>query len=260
VIPDGYNFLSGDYWFDGNITLNAGSTCTINGTVRLFVIGTITIIGKIDGKGRGSPGAAFSANIYKGNDASPPGFFGNGGDSGIFINGPYAIAGSRGLGAKALFQATPIITAIGLQSTAGSWTSLGGIPIALQGSPGGSSPTYAYQMIISSEVGGNSGAGLLFMAKGIYISTGHIDLSGNPPIYSGTLPRNEYIPGGPGGGGSFVALAERDTNGLPVISINPLLINTSGCTAPPMYSGIHSNSLATATDSGSGTTITQVIG
>jgi hypothetical protein len=86
--------------------------------------------------------------------------------------------------------------------------------------------------IPAAGVGGNSGAGLLLMAREIYVTSGYIDLSGDNGV-AGQTPASPYNwgyagGGGGGGGGSFVALAERDVNGLINMSILTTRIDVSG--------------------------------
>lgn len=260
VIPNGYNFASGDYWYDGDVSLATGTTCTINGTVRIFSLGVVTINGLVDGAGRGVVGASGISASYPyradGMPGSIKGFCGNGGNGGGFLWG--AVSGipsgaTPQLGAVALYANQPILNITGTLS-GGSLVNLTGLPTTLYGSQsaGGGSWTDG---AASTSQGGASGAGLLFMARGIYISNGHINLSGLIGAIRPAIPYVRLGGSGGGGGGSFIALGEKNTNGLPNISINPSAINTSG--------GLAGANNVTGTDptaGGSGAIITQVIG
>jgi hypothetical protein len=244
VIPNGYNFASGDYWFDGNVSLALGSACTINGTVRLFSLGVVTINGTVDGVGRGGAGAGvgnFSTQqgmIYYeyfsgGVSSASVGFVGSGGLGSSFPGGLFypPLPALNTIVASPLFALAPSLNNIGTATSGGSITALAGLPTKLQG--GGGSGGYSIFMNVSNTPnlpgnggsGANGGAGLLIMARGIYVSVGLINLAGLPGT-NGQLdiPAQVYESaggGGGGGGGSFVALAQRDANGLPVMSIDP---------------------------------------
>jgi hypothetical protein len=304
TIPNGYNFVSGDYWFDGNVTLPLGSTCTINGTVRIFSLGNITINGLIDGAGRGiNPNAtaiqASSNSItWVGANATTAGFIGSGGNGGTAnitsvgnaqvkadannmsgftqkyamdlyvlvqqlsgIKNGYNLSqstictGNNGLGSQSIYQAKPELSIIGTTTSGGSWTAVSGLPAILYGSQSANG-TYSHVSRFDNMnspdgigyiwniqqgdgyspgyegLGGKSGAGLLLMGRGLYVTTGRINLNGNNGT-DGVLVGNAGFSGGGGGGGggSFIGLAERDINGLPSMAVWQTQINVSGGSA-----------------------------
>jgi len=256
TIPDGYNFAAGDYWFDGDVLLASGTICTINGTVRIFSLGVVRINGTVDGKGRGGAAAPSSGSAYAfngdsrlfnnwsefrsvGSDATSVGFIGSGGVGAYTKAYSYATnaAGVPTITAPPLYSALPSINLIGSAVDGyGSLTALSGIPTNAQGG-GGSCGSVMYHQLGTSlsrtwdgGSGGAGGAGLVIMARGIYVVAGDIDLSGADST-SGTWT----CPGGPGGGGSFIALAERNIYGLPVMSIDTERLNLNPGIAAAQY-------------------------
>jgi hypothetical protein len=243
VIPNQippYNFAAGDYWFDGNVSLALGSTCTINGTVRIFSLGVVTINGLVDGVGRGGAGAAeklfvtdsITGNSYGNNNTGPSGFVGRGGqyhNINPASNDPLPRSWLGGTSPVSIPETKPDLNVIGTTFVAGSITALSGIPLKLIGSGGGSgvgSGNSYVAPLTYGGAGGNGGAGLLIMARGIYISVGLVNLTGGNGFDAhGTVAEYTIATGGsPGGGGSFVALAEKNINGLPVMSIDPVRV------------------------------------
>lgn len=280
VIPDGYNFAAGDYWYDGSVSLANGTTCTINGTVRIFSLGSITINGTVDGVGRGVAGAAgtdtstpFSnyGGVYTygglGNAGTIQGFVGNGGSGNTYK-----------LGATPLFQSTPAINVVATSIAGGVWQAVSGLPDVLYGSQASSggcqllSNSSAWPTTwtgILSGAGGGSGAGLLLMARGIYIVAGSVNLNGvnggDADLHfqsaTGGATSCSSSSGGGGGGGSLVCLAERDVNGLPVMSVLTTRINTNGGNVGTSYSSTGSYpSWQVPSAGGNGCVITQIIG
>jgi hypothetical protein len=244
VIPNGYNFVSGDYWFDGDLSLALDSTCTINGTVRIFSLGVVTINGQVDGVGRGGAGAvdvnpsflgSFSGinrnfGYRRGQPPDSVGFVGQGGNGGSCPNvfGTFSFLPlSGGVVPASVPQATPGLTISFSSIVSGSWAGLTGLPVKLSGSGGGSGCAFrdlATTNLVGSGMGAAGGAGLLICARGIYMSVGSIDLQGANPgnaYLDGTTNLQGAAGSGTGGGGSFVALAEANVYGLPVISIDP---------------------------------------
>lgn len=262
VIPNGYNFVAGDYWFDGSVSLAIATSCTINGTVRIFSLGTITINGTIDGAGRGVVGeaAVTSGNGLNGTTAGFVGLGGNGG--GIAGGGAIhaSIDAAPGLGAAPINSTPPTLNIIGLSAT--PWTAVAGLPSSLIGSQAASGGVD--NGIFSGGVsgkGGWSGAGLLLMARGIYITAGHVNLNGIAGD-NATLGGGGFSGGGGGGaGGSFVALAERDANGLINMSVLPSNINTLGGAYGANISALLINgTIYQPTPGGTGAVINQIIG
>ncbi|HLP97497.1 MAG TPA: hypothetical protein VK149_03530 [Sideroxyarcus sp.] len=245
VIPDGYNFDPGDYWFDGDVSLPANNTCHINYSVRIFSTGVITISGVVNGRGRGGYGGnQGTSGIHR--QTWEIGFVGRGGESGCASS-----VGVQGYGLASQYASMPAITpsALAVNGT-GQWTSVGGLPkytagvnLGLGGSGGGAGRWYSFGTVPPTEVphiGARGGAGLFLMARGIYITSGLVDLRGDDgqPNDHGAVPG--YIQGtaGGGGGGSFVALAERNVNGLPTSSISLSRIYVSGGLGGTSTSGL----------------------
>jgi len=260
VIPNGYNFPAGDYWYDGSVSLALGSTCTINGTTRIFSLGVVTINGTVDGAGRGVAGAVAVTAQGVGTSGTVSGFVGNGGSG---AGATVLVPGFRlqfqivlpGYGAEALFASTPILSLAGLSAV--PWTAVSGLPGLLAGSQSGSGASHIAADDKGGD-GGGSGAGMLLMARGIYITIGRVNLNGAAGQNS-SATFEPFTGGGGGGGGSFCALAERDTNGLPTMSILPTRIDTSGGPGGIEWFGTEPGFIH-ATTGGTGALITQVIG
>lgn len=234
VIPNGYNFPAGDYWYDGDVSLATGTTCTINGTVKIFSLGVITVNGTIDGAGRGTEGAtsATSPSLYTGHAGEFRGFVGNGGTGGRFylVDIANPSLGNRlgGEGAAALYSSPPLISLTPTSLSDKSWVGVAGLPTVLSGSQSGSGGT----SYVNTGDGGAAGAGLLLMARGIYINNGVINLSGvggqNGVFVTGVGWIEHVGGGGGGGGGTFVSLAEANSDGLPTEVVLTSRINISG--------------------------------
>lgn len=256
VIPNAHNFAAGDYWYDGNVSLANGTTCTINGTVRIFSLGSITINGTVDGVGRGVAGAIGGTVGFGASDAGYPGtvsgFVGGGGIAGAGMTSIGNIAYPRNNGATAINASTPILALNPGSVVGASWASVIGLPTVLTGSQAAGG---ALSGTAPAGNGGPSGAGLLLMGRGLYITAGAINLTGgngvNASFYYGGG-------GGGGGGGSFVGLAERDINGLPVMSILTSRINVIGGNGG--IGSVVSHANADGLPGGTGAIIQQVIG
>lgn len=266
TIPNGYNFAAGDYWFDGDVLLPSGSTCTINGTVRIFSLGVVTINGTVDGDGRGfastigsTPASSPSGvSTYPEGHGKPgifSGFCGRGGSGITFDVWPNSekMRVNGGAGATALYPSLPQLNIIGTSILNGSWSSVSGLPTLLTGSQGGSAAFAKNDN--TNGASGESGAGFLLMARGIYITTGKVQLRGNP---AKTSSASYSTGGGGGGGGSFVALAESNLYGLPVTSILPTNIYLNGGAAG--ITGVKYIVVAPSTQGDSGCFIPIVIG
>jgi len=231
VFVDGGDLPSGDYWVDGDISLGIGHTITINGTVRLFSTGSVTINGTVDGCGRGNQGAqdvylTGSGPYENGINASPPGFFGNGGDGGNTQSAGYPFVGGRG--AIGIHATTPLLSPLPTNIDGnGTWLGITGIPTMLGGSPGATGSGQYNDFVFGGHSGGNAGAGLFLAARSVFISIGRINLDGLPGD-GDTVYGLGAAGGGGGGGGSFVGFAEKNINGLPVLVISPNAISTAG--------------------------------
>jgi len=184
------------YYNVGNLTLPSGVTLTVNGSVIIYVDGTFTIDGSIDGIGKGVAGAAQGANSNPGGWAygaapSNTGYVGQGG-TGATVGASH----NQGWGAQhtaaARHAIAPIVTPV-VQTT----TQLAGIPTeTLWGGGGGTGGN-------SLSSGGNGGAGLIIVCRGIIMvnTAEKIDLSGSGGA-------NGTGGGGGGGGGSLLILVE----------------------------------------------------
>lgn len=282
VIPNGYNFAAGDYWFDGNVTLPLGSACTINGTVRIFSLGVVTINGVVNGKGRGLAGAgtvsssvswfAFLMGMFYRSVAKNgvgAGFVGKGGSSASVTISSFTAPGNTG--GPTQYAAPPVINVIGTSTVGGSWAAVSGLPTVLHGSSGATGCATSYSSPsglngATGATGGTSGAGLLIMARGIYIAVGQIDLRGNNgSAGSGTASAYTVSGSGAGGGGSLICLAERNINGLPVMSIDAARCLLSGGVVGPNVSNLstaigYTPSYSTPQPASAGALIAQVIG
>jgi len=260
VIPDGYDFAAGDYWYDGSVSLAISTTCTINGTVRIFSLGTITINGTVDGDGRGTAGTAAVSSSgvqsFNGIAASAFGFVGLGGLGGSINGVDIKWGGSRLPG---LYPSSPMLNING--ATVEPWTAVTGLPNILSGSQATSGAAGSWRRCYAaSGAGGASGAGLLLMARGIYITTGIVYLRGGAGGNASTGAAGGAAGGGGGGGGgSLVCLIERNLYGLPPYYIDLSHIYVNG----GVGGGGAANNGATGSAGGaggSGASIQQVIG
>lgn len=238
LVWDGLSNLTlntGDYWVAGNLTIAFGVTLTINGSVRLFSTGIITIEGTIDGKGKGGllggTSGGYSWVTYPSTQGAGIGHVGRGGAGGSRNNYPIVPA-SPGGQVLSPPPPAPIIIGTAIDPATSRWTAVSGIPRPpLMGSGGGGGGDAA-NVTRGRGNGGAGGSGLLIMARGIFCTTGMVDLRGAPGDDGKIVPPPlGEVPGGGnggGGGGSFIALAERDANGLPVLNITSTRVLTSG--------------------------------
>lgn len=246
TIPNGYNFAAGDYWFDGDVLLATGSTCTINGTVRIFSQGVVTINGTVDGVGRGGAAATTGSSYVMssrkygtgsaakeqywaaGAAATSQGFLGKGGIGGYALNiyGVVLVTPAPAGSANPINQSKPLLDIVGTAvDGAGDFTDMSGVPVNAMGGGGSASgPGHLYTNVLgdpwNGAAGGNGGAGFVIVARGIYISIGEVRLNGANTTY-GTGQSASLFCGGPGGGGTFIALAERGVGWLETKSIDP---------------------------------------
>jgi hypothetical protein len=259
VIPNGYNFPSGDYWYDGNVSLASGTSCTINGTVRICSVGTMTINGTIDGVGRGSAGSTDFVQGFLGSSGSSAGvsrapIAGYANPAYVYPWAPFP-----------LYSSAPLISPVFTYSGGSVSQITGGLPIILLG---GNGPKVVIEMVYDGTVGPygsltnvahdmayrpSGGAGLLMMARGFYLTTGNINLSGENGSVRTVSGFTWPLAGG--GGGSLVVLIQANSNGLPTHLIDKSRINVSG--------GAESTNGTPEPTAGAGTAgciITQVIG
>lgn len=244
TFDDAGDFAEGDYWFDADVSVPVGNTITINGNVRFFSQGDFTVNGTIDGSGRGLPGGAGgSGNDYSAHlNVQWQIGFGNVGTSGG-LTGAGGQSGGHGFQGRALVwpslggiptNATPpTIEIIPILPADGSvpWTQVAGITVNMKGCGGAGGPSIGSPTNLAvGGVGGKGGAGLLIMARGIFITgSGLVDLTGQDGqtgstsgYYSGAAG------GGGGGGGSAIFLAERTATGLTNMVVDANRIDTLG--------------------------------
>ncbi|MDQ6963283.1 MAG: hypothetical protein Q9M13_00015, partial [Mariprofundales bacterium] len=165
TIPDGDTLGVIDnqttyYHSGGNLTLLAGQTLNIAGSVVLYVDGVFDIQGTINGYATGASGAPEGSNGNPngwpyGNAPANSGYTGRGG-----TGATVGASGGRGFGAvrtnAARHPLAPAVTPV-LQTT----TSITGVPTeALWGGGGGTSGN-------DLKAGGNGGAGLVIICRGI---------------------------------------------------------------------------------------------
>lgn len=272
---------AGYYWVNGDLTIAFGVTLTITGTVWISGTGVFTNLGTINGKGRGRAGAngiasnsAWAPQGYvwyvnwlgahpQAGGGTPGGFVGLAGDGGSHRANGFPL-GSPGKGGVPLFNAVPLINVIGTaEDVSGSWTAVAGIPDVLDGDGGGAGGAIDYPTpgISTGGNGGDAGAGLGLFFRGIFNTTGLIDLRGNDGMPGNGVSNASHFGGWSGGGGAsggtLVALAERDVNGLPVLAVDMNRVLTDGG-APGASNGWYVGAAATA--GGPGAKIAQVIG
>jgi hypothetical protein len=160
-----------------------------------------------------------------------------------------------------------VVSIIGIaEDVNGSWTEVAGVPDVLDGDGGGAGGAIDYPSPGPSTGGdgGRAGAGFGLFFRGIFNTTGLIDLRGADGALGVLGPNNQTAPpyagtsgGGGGSGGSLVALAERDVNGLPVLSVDMQRVLTDGG-QPAAHQGWYPG--PAATPGGPGAKIAQVIG
>jgi len=265
VFVDGGDLPSGDYWVDGDISLGIGHTITINGTVRLFSTGSVTINGTVDGAGRGGAGTpgvpttppykpAIAANSYI------KGFCSRGGAGGAFLQIGYVSPTAFNIPAD--YGSVPKISVIG--TGAPSFIAMGGIPFNAKGGSGCGGSGYSDDVgyAVTTGSGGAAGAGFVIVARGIYITTGTVDLRGINGTNSTPGIPNVYAMGGGGGGGaggSFIGLAERVASGLEniIIYMPRILVSggQGGASSHPSKGYVRPGA-----PGGAGAIITQIIG
>jgi len=270
---------SGDHYWRSDLTIPNGVTLTITGTTRLFVAGdggaqrgifTHEAGAIINGSGGGQhwPGGIGAASLIP---VGASGYVGAGG-SGYFPttldpagNELWILASGQSVGQSShrersappvMFPSPPVIQVIGThQNAAGKVDAISTLPSVLQGGAGGRGSTYRNivdELLASSgssqwgnwiqaaPVGGAGGAGLMIMARGVFIN-GNINLNGAVGANGVVTVRptgassggqgiwwNSEGNGGAGGGGSFIALVEKDPNGNPNNSVPPNFVNVSG--------------------------------
>jgi hypothetical protein len=242
------NLTSGIYYYAGNLTINSGVTVTINGNVQLRIRGSLTINGKIDGKGRGQTG--FSDGNTIGSAYAPVGtatvqtIGSTRGSSGLVYSGGLFVEyhGLTITGRPATFR--PSLEVVG--------GALLGLPAETRGTPGmfGGAVVEGSTLRAKGGAGGNSGAGLIVVCRGtpVFGASGNIDLSGNDGSAgnSASVGGHTLYAGGGGGGspGELYVLLDGNDQVLPDVNSTTFLANFGACTQtgnPIVYGGSFSN-------------------
>lgn len=259
---------AGSIWYhDGDLTIDAGVTVTIQNQAQLRVRGFLSNAGTIDGAGRGYAGGAdpdttlgtstgwiheLGTAGYLGPTRSGAGmcfFYSDGGDAEHYR--PVDGAVTEGLSRS---TAAPFLSLV--TDDAGALVSR--FPPDLRGTSGAPGGQVVNQTTLSAPIGtggtvgrkggtgGASGAGLAIVCRGLGFSTaGVIDLSGadgalgeqggTPDIYDvdGTIHWDLAERAGSGAGGMPGALyILLDGDGVPYPDINPLTIELSAGDTP----------------------------
>jgi hypothetical protein len=211
------------YYFNGDLTVGAGVTVTINNNVQLRIKGHLTVNGFIDGKGRGLAGvlAPDPPTSLTSHNVGVAGFIGSTEAGGNLQNPDWPADFSTTARGASVIGPNPIVPAFNLE-----WTSaaLLGLPSDLRGSSGSSGmPMLQYDgpTLYKAGDGGDGGAGLMIVCRGMSFGVaGKIDLSGtdgtagtlvyltNPTFYNMGIGSGSASGGGAGGapGGCLVAL------------------------------------------------------
>lgn len=219
VIPDGYDFPDGDWWYDGSVSLPEDNTMTVNGNTRIFSVGSIVIFGHIDGDYRGLPGGTWNSR-----NGGEKGFVGRGGD-GLNVVVPFIFGFpiAAGLGGAVLDPSGDVsIVGISTDGT-GAWDKVSGIPEVLTGSGGGASGAPSYAPELGTGDGAPAGAGLLLMCRSISLVTGSASFRGADAVYT---PGKGL--GAGGGGGTLVCVAESNDSHISKIIVLKGRVITSG--------------------------------
>jgi hypothetical protein len=287
TIDDGATFSNNSYWFDNDVSLPVGNTMIIGGNLRLFCLGTVTINGTIDGNGRGLgggpvpvvvgpktwnlAGGVIMRPIY-GNAGNGTGLVGKGGVGGKCMGGQplqwYDLT-TEAPGGAVTNAAGITVQIIPETKTGSTWDTVSGIPANMQGSGGGSGSGYTYEQpgiytVTGGGKGGASGAGLLIMARGLFVSgSGLIDLRGHNGVKGARIdPYSKQLGGGGGGGGTFIGLAERTSTGLTNMVVDANRVLTAGGigAVSDAADGAYLRRLTDGTAGGAGAFKSQVIG
>jgi hypothetical protein len=252
------NLTAGIYYYDGDLTINAGVDVTFNGQVDLRIKGNLTINGSLDGKGRGQTGAtapdlsSFVDTTYSFGPHWHDMNLGTSGFLGNTIPASGLTANANTAGGDTVYEAGGDNgAAIGLVEGQHSsipvfdllWDGLDlqGTPSDMKGTSGSSGHasmvysgtgvaglfTYRY---INAGNGGESGAGLTIVCRGLSFGVaGHIDSSGNDGTEGvlgnyGFLFWDYYAGSGAGGapGGILIAL-DGNSATFPTISTSTII-------------------------------------
>lgn len=228
------------YYYDGDLTIESGVTVTIEDNVQLRIRGQLTIIGTIDGAGRGMDPLSDPNTIGQRREPYPPprttAYFGATMPSdGVLFRanlGWYTITGPRQNGRN---PAAPRL-ALELDNSG----TLTGLPADLRGAPGGygtpaleeSSPGSGQIVRGLGGAGGKSGAGLVIVCRGLeFGASGRIDLSGgdgSPPASQVTVGSVSVYPGAGAGGAPGTLYVILDGDDIPYPDLTAAFIASQG--------------------------------
>jgi len=166
------------YYYDGDLTIDSGVDLSVIDNVQLRVKGTLTINGTVDGVGNGKAGSTVGAGTagYVGDTCATDGVYEWPGSGRRFSS----IYGEQVEGQYSSFPS--ITVSAGDQTASPVPTDISGIPTDLRGtsgSEGGEIQNGSYSTIADGGDGGDSGAGLVIISRGLaFGASGQIDLSG----------------------------------------------------------------------------------
>ena len=203
------NLNSGIYYYAGDLTIDAGVSLSIDKNVYLKVLGTLTINGKIDGKGAsGATGAQFFGTTKSG-----------GGINYNFLE----FTSDDGVVNQGQVSSVPVFD---IKTSDG--TDLVGIPdnlVGTSGATGGNAEIWVggsyFSTAASGGAGGGGGAGLAVLCKGIVFGiSAEVDLSGNDGTIGSAYETSSgfFICSGAGAGGApgaFLIMIDGDLLSAP---------------------------------------------
>ncbi|WP_444926791.1 hypothetical protein ACJJI4_01340 [Microbulbifer sp. TRSA002] len=206
------------YYHTGDLTIPAGSTLSVSNNVELRVRGVLQIDGELKGLPSNS-GVGFLGSCY--------------GGAGQLKDAQTVVSRgtARGTLGQTVIGRNAVMPPLDIENNGGD---LQGIPDDLRGSGGargGHSSFYAwdgsYEPSGRGGVGGDGGAGLVVIARGIAIGvSGRVENSGEDGSPGSTGEENLIaVPGGSGGGGApggIVLLVDGTSNPMPVLSNNKI--------------------------------------
>lgn len=226
------------YYYAGDLELADGATLTINNNVQLRVRGFFTINGDIDGVGRGHAGVASSGGVQAVNPGTP-GYVGNSRG----MDGVRREVGARNSNVR---RTVPCALTKGQKDAfdrielAVSGNSLLGLPSDLRGTSGGGGGKLIYansndpsagSVIAQGGTGGNSGAGLAIISRGLAPgASSAIDLSGadSAATSEADLNGNKAYPGAGGAGGPGALFIGLDGAGISLPDLGGKFIAQTG--------------------------------
>lgn len=240
-LPNGLD-LDGEYYWDKDVIIPSGNTVTYNNTSRINVRGVLSCLGKLDGKGRGYPGASSGVDLSGipqfGNGVqvvpSPPattpgtpGFLGTTQADGSLIERTDKQSGPTGSFGKYHYWGQSVQSTItqGLYNEMPSFYvrmdggSIVGLPSDLRGTSGGGGGYRAFREADNGTIedldggaGGAGGASLVVLCRGMTFGAGgELDCSGEdgqPGVLDETHELPAFSTSGAGGapGGVLCAI------------------------------------------------------